>query len=171
MVRWFSAHIKVFSYSWSSLAKFEYIPASVYPLLIWLSKGCSRQEASQRHKRALRETNGMMVKSTGRIYSFSKLFEKQSEASFHRLTIFQKCFAKLFSTTLQGSPFALQMSLERMAPLASQLHGISCSHLWARMIHERGAWEKRKERGGRKGMLMGDKGNQRNSCTRPVSAI
>lgn len=72
----------------------------------------------------------MMVKSTGGIYSFSNIFEKESEACFQGLAIFQKWFAKLFPMVLlQGSPFVLQMSLERVVPLACQLYLISCSHL------------------------------------------
>lgn len=72
-----------------------------------------------------------MVKCTGEFTLFSYIFKKENEPCFqHELAIFQKTLAKVFPVSLlQGSPFALWVSLGGVAPLAYSLHLISCSHL------------------------------------------
>lgn len=63
---------------------------------------------------------------------------------------FPRCSLPLFL----GYPFALQIALGRVSPLPYQLHLISCSHLRARIIIDRGAWERRKGPGERKACLL-----------------
>lgn len=159
MTRWFFAHNKAFSYSWSGLAKFGHIPTSAYTVPFWFSKKCFWPEARQGWKRGLKETDGVKVISAGGIYSLN--FGGKREACFQGLAIFQKGFPSCsLPPTFQYLLFELQISLESVAPSGSQLHPISYSHPWARMGHGRGPWERGKRPGERKGVLMGEEQSQ-----------
>lgn len=158
--------------SWSGLAKCEHIPTSACPVPTWFSEKYSWPEASQGWKRGLTETDGVKVMSAGGISSFSKFWRKKVRLVSSGWQSSRRGLPSCsLPPTFKDFLFALPISLERLAPSGSQLHLISYSHPWARvMTGEPGKGGKGQER--EKGCLGGVRErSQIKSCPGSVLSI